>query len=290
MKEDFNEIVLDIELDYGLATFGTCDRLTIYDGKRALLGDYKTGISQIDHPSENYQAKAYTLGVFQKYPSVEEVTFVFYIPLYNDAPFHTFKRSDMPALRKELSTVIALATGTRHYWEDGAPPTSNLNPTQNCRFCRHEEHCPALVGLVCEVAKNVGDQFDGVDFEGTTDPEQVEFLYDIAKIVEKWADSHKKKAVSLAKEGMAFSSLKLKSMGALTKVDDVNGLIETAKSFGLSDDSILDLATFPLGKVAKAVSDLAKTKEKAATRTEFLDTLEEKNIVSKSEERFTLTK
>ena len=290
MKEDFNEIVLDIELDYGLTTFGTCDRLTIYDGKRALLGDYKTGISQIDHPSENYQAKAYTLGVFQRYPSVEEVTFVFYIPLYNDAPHHTFKRSDMAALRKELSTVIALATGTRHYWEDGTPPTQMLNPTQNCRFCRHEEHCPALVGLVAEVAKNVGDQFDGVDFEDTTDPKQVEFLYDIAKIVEKWAESYKKNAVALAKDGMVFPSLKLKSMGALTKVDNVNGLIETAKSFGLSDDSILELASFPLGKVAKAVSDLAKTKEKASTRAEFLDTLEENNIVSKSEERFTLTK
>lgn len=290
MKEDYNEIVLDIELDYGLTTFGTCDRLTVYDGEKAVLGDYKTGISQIDHPSVNYQAKAYTLGVFQKFPSIEEVTFVFYIPLYNDTPHHTFTREDIPALRKELSTVIALATGTRHYWEGGSPPTSNLNPTQNCRFCRHEEHCPALVGLVTEVAKKVGDQFTDVDFDDTESPEQVEMLFDLAKVVEKWAATYKKRAVELAKEGMSFPGLKLKSMGASSRISDVEGFVEVAAQFGLSDKDLLNLASFPLGKVAKAVSDGAKSKEKTATRTEFLDLLEEKSIVSKSEERFTLSK
>jgi CRISPR/Cas system-associated exonuclease Cas4 (RecB family) len=290
MKEDYNEIVLDIELDFGLSTFGTCDRLTIYDGKKALLADYKTGISQIDHPSKNYQAKAYTLGVFQKYPEVEEVTFVFYIPLYNDSPHHTFSREDVPALRKELSTVIALATGTRHYWQDGTPPTQNLNPTQNCRFCRHEESCPALVGLVSEVAKKVGHQFEGVEFDDTDDPEQVEVLYDIAKVVEKWAMTYKRNAVQLAKDGMIFPGLKLKSMGATSKVEDINGLIETAKDFGITEKQLLNLASFPLGRLTKAVSETAKTKEKAAIKTDFLDALEEKSIVSKSEERFTLSK
>ena len=73
---DYNEIRLDIDLNYGLFTFGTCDRLTI-KGKRALLADYKTGVSQIDHPSENWQSKAFTSGVFDKFPELAEVPYVF---------------------------------------------------------------------------------------------------------------------------------------------------------------------------------------------------------------------
>ena len=66
--QDLHEVQLDIALDEGFKTWGTCDRLTIYDNNKPLLGDYKTGISQIDHPDENYQAIAYTIGVFQTWP------------------------------------------------------------------------------------------------------------------------------------------------------------------------------------------------------------------------------
>ena len=102
--------------------------------------------------------------------------------------------------------------------------------------------------------------------------------------------TYKRNAVQLAKDGMIFPGLKLKSMGATSKVEDINGLIETAKDFGITEKQLLNLASFPLGRLTKAVSETAKTKEKAAIKTDFLDALEEKSIVSKSEERFTLSK
>ena len=125
-------------------------------------------------------------------------------------------------------------------------------------FCRHEEF--ALVGLVSEVAKKVGHQFEGVEFDDTDDPEQVEVLYDIAKVVEKWAMSYKRNAIQLAKDGMVFPSLKLKSMGAVSKVEDVNGLIETAKDFGITEDQLLNLASF-LGRPQSGI-ETAKTQKK----------------------------
>ena len=40
------------------------------------MADYKTGVSPIDSPRDNWQAKAYTLGAFQAFPEVEEIIFV----------------------------------------------------------------------------------------------------------------------------------------------------------------------------------------------------------------------
>jgi hypothetical protein len=56
---DYNEIQVDVNLE-GTQTWGTCDRITLYDEDKAVMGDYKTGISVIDEPTENWQAKAYS--------------------------------------------------------------------------------------------------------------------------------------------------------------------------------------------------------------------------------------
>ena len=60
---EHNEMLAYVQLN-GTSTWGTCDRLIIY-GDKAIMGDYKTGISTIDSPRDNWQAKAYTLGAFQ---------------------------------------------------------------------------------------------------------------------------------------------------------------------------------------------------------------------------------
>jgi len=66
IAEELNEIQVEVALD-GTETWGTCDRfLILKGGDRAVMADYKTGISIIDPPDKNWQAKAYTCGAFQK--------------------------------------------------------------------------------------------------------------------------------------------------------------------------------------------------------------------------------
>lgn len=287
-KIDFNEVQLDIELDGGLSTWGTCDRLTIYDTARALLADYKTGVSQIDAPEKNYQAMAYTLGVFQRYPKVEEVTFVFYIPLYNDTPHFTFTREMMPEVRASLTEVVRKATAARPLWDEGHPPIESLRPTQNCRFCRHEDSCPALGGLVLEVAKRLNPDLPDVDYNLTEDPASVEALYNIAKIVGNWSDKHRKRAVELAKGGMAFPTLRLRSMGAVSFVQDNHAFIEKIKEHGVDEAEILSTVTLPVGKMADLVAAAAEKGEKSRKKEIFLEECLELAIVDKSEVRYTL--
>ena len=285
--EDHKEIQLTVELE-GTSTWGTCDRLTIFGDNTAIQADYKTGVSMIDPPEKNWQAQAYTVGSFQKFPKLKEITFVFYIPVRNETLFHTFAREDVPVLVRKLSDAIKRGEAVRPKWDNGTPELPDLTPTVNCRFCRHENACPALGGLVVSVAKKISPQLPDVDIDSIEDPEVVEQLWMIAKMVSNWADSLKKRAVNMAKDGAEFPSLRLKNMGAAKRVQDNMGLVEIAQNFGIGKDEMLGLANIPLGKLSKAVGDQFPKGDRKRISKEFVDACLKADIVTISEARHTL--
>lgn len=288
-KEEFNEIVVDVALD-GTSTFGTCDRLTTYGGNKAVMGDYKTGVSVIDEPTENWQAKAYAVGAFQLYENLEEITFVFYIPVRGETLSGTFKRKDVPEIIEELSQVIKKGEQVRPEWDKGVPDLDDLDPNSNCRFCAFEEKCPALGAIVVEIASRVTDKFiPKGDIEDPEDPETIEQLWNVAKIVSNWATKIKAKAIDMAKEGCEFPSLKLRSMGSPRKCKDNQKLLEVAENFDVSQSEILELANLPLKKVADIVGSKAPKGEKRQVAQDFMDALSEASVIETTEERFTLS-
>jgi len=286
--EDFKEIQLTVELE-GTETWGTCDRLTVFDDNTAIQADYKTGISMIDPPEKNWQAQAYTVGTFQRFPELDEITFVFYVPVRNETLFHTFTREDIPALVRKLSETIKKAEEVRPKWNDGTPELSDLTPTVNCRFCRHEDACPALGGLVVSVAKKINTDLPDVDLDEVEDPEVVEQLWVIAKMVSNWADRLKKRAVDMAKNGIEFPTLRLRNMGATKRVEDNMGLVEIAEQFGLDKEEVLEAANLPVAKLAKAVGAKGAKEDQKRISKEFVDACVEAGIVTTSQARHTLS-
>lgn len=286
-KEE-NEIVLDVDLD-STKTWGTCDRLITFDNK-AILADYKTGISEIDPPRKNWQARAYTVGAFQRYPELEEITFVFYIPVRNEVLEGKFTREELPILVKQVADVIRNGEKVRPQWDGGYPEADALSPSVNCRFCKHEDYCPSLGGLAVEIVQRIsGESLPKEDIQDPTDPNTVEHLYTVAKVVENWAKRIKERAVTLAKEGMEFENLKLRSMGATRKCTDNIKLIDIAKEHDLEQEDLLNLINIPLKKVANAVGNAAPKGEKGEKSRSFLDAVENNGIIETSEERFTLS-
>jgi len=284
LTESHAEIVLDVELD-GTSTYGTCDYLNIYDGTKGILIDYKTGISKIDAPDKNWQSRAYTVGCFQKFPDLETIEFVFFIPQRNEILSHTFSRSDLPQLIRELSDVILKGEKIRPKWENGAPDLSELTPTVDCRFCKYEDTCPSLGGLVIEVAKKLNPQLPDVDIETTDDPETVEHLYVVAKIVSYWADAFKKHAVSLVEDGLELPNLRLKKMAGRRNVTDPQTFIRIAKKYGVDTETILNNVSLPLAKIAKAVGDTADKGNKKQLSSEFIDACDSAGIIETSPSR-----
>ena len=288
LKEDFKEIQLTVELE-GTETWGTCDRLTVFNDDTAVQADYKTGISMIDPPEKNWQAQAYTVGTFQKFPEIKEITFVFYVPVRNETLFHTFKREDIPGLVRRLTEVIKRGESVRPKWENGTPELADLTPTVNCRFCRHEDACPALGGVVVSVAKKINTDLPDVDLDEVEDPEVIEQLWVIAKMVSNWADRLKKRAVAMAKNGTEFPSLRLRNMGTTKKVEDNIKLLEIAEQFGMGAEEVIEAVNLPLAKIAKTLGDKAEKGERKKISQEFVDACEDAGIVTTSQARHTLS-
>jgi hypothetical protein len=289
IAEEHNEIQVTVELN-GTQTWGTCDRFLILKNGNAVMADYKTGISIIDPPEKNWQAKAYVVGAFQKFPDVEEITFVFYVPQHSQSLYHTFKRdTDLDNLVDELSTIILKAEATRPKWIGGKPPIEELTPSPNCRFCRHEDICSALGGLVLEVAKKVDPQLPDVDIENTEDPAVLEDLWSIAKVVSNWSDRIRSRAVDLAKNGTEFPSLRLRSMGATKKVTDNLKLLDIAAEFGLDPEKVFDLSTISVSKVSKAAAENVEKSEKRKISQDFVDACQNAGIIETSDTRYTLS-
>lgn len=289
LVEQHYEVQVDVELD-GTSTYGTCDRLSIY-GNYAVLADYKTGISTIDVPHANMQAIAYTIGVFQKYPQLDNIMFAFYVPQRHSEPLEgEFKRSELPSLIEVLSNVIKEGTRVRPMWGGGqCPPAGECNPTQNCRFCRHEDRCPALGGLVLDVASNLKRQdFTNINIEAVDDPAAIEELWNISKIVEAWAKRLRTRAVEMAQNGTEFPSLRLASMGAPKKVVDNRKFLQIAMDMGVDESDALAQASFPIKKVADLVGATAERGTKGEVCAEFLDACDEHGVLEKQKERFTL--
>jgi len=298
VKEEHNEIQVDVELD-GTGTWGTCDRFLTLDmqnpllnplppNDEAVMADYKTGISIIDPPEHNWQAKAYVVGAFQKFKDINKIVFVFYVPQHSACLHHTFHRADVPALIEELSTVIRRGEEIRPKWGGGAPEIEDCTPTQYCRFCKHEDACPALGGLVVEVAKKIDSTIPDVDLENIDDPARLSELFNIAKIVENWAKRIKERTIAAAKDGVELDGLKLRSMGKTRKIVDNATLVKIADEFGLGEETVLENASIPLTKIAKLVAAKAERGGRREKETNFVDACEDAGIIHTSAERFTV--
>ena len=281
---------LVLDLDCATPTFGTSDIVAFKD-EIGLQIDYKTGISKIDEPLKNWQAKAYVLAMFQS-TDLEIIHFAFLIPKRDEVLLGTFHRAEMDQLRKEISDVIKKAETTRPKWENKNIDIDDLNPTVNCRFCRHEEHCPALGAVAIEVAKRYRPDLlpDGPIASGEVDDtETIEKLYVVAKIVENWASGIKHKATGMAHEGVEFESLKLRSMGALKKTLEKNYLAQLAVKHGLGLDEVNEAADLTMGQLSKALHEKAPKGKKSFVVDSFESEAIDLGIVEVGPTRYTLS-
>ena len=130
---------------------------------------------------------------------------------------------------------------------------------------------------------------EGIDISNPDDPEVLEQLWVVAKIVSNWATRIKSKAVEVAKAGNEFPTLRLKSMGSTRSCSDNKKLIEIAEKYSLSPQEIIDTVRMPLGSIAKEVSKKAPEGEKGQAAQDFLAELEEQDIINYSEKRYTLS-
>jgi hypothetical protein len=283
---------LILDLDVKTPTFGTSD-VVAHKGSVGLQIDYKTGVSKIDKPIDNWQAKCYVLAGFQMEPELEVIHFGFLIPVRGEVLIGTFHRSDVPSLKREIEKIISDAEHVRPMWDNnGQPDIDDVSPTVNCRFCRHEDRCPALGALCIEVAKRYRPDLlpDGPIAAGDVhDPETIDKLFSVAKIVEGWAKGIRFKAVGMAHDGVEFESHKLRSMGSLKKTLEKNYLAQLAIRHGLTLEEVIEAADLTLNQVCGALHTKAPRGKKGIVVDTFQKEAIDLGIVEVGPTRYTLS-
>jgi len=285
------EMRLTLELDCETPTFGTSD-IVAWKGDVGLQIDYKTGISKIDEPRDNWQAKAYVLATFQMFPHLNVIHFAFLIPKRDEILVGKFDRSEVDTLRKSISDVIIAAETTRPKWEAKTIDLDDLTASTNCRFCRHEDHCPALGYAAIEVVKRYRPDLlpDGpIAHDDVEDVGTIEKLFIVAKILDSWSTGIKQKAIQMGKDGVEFDTLHMRSMGALKKTNDKSRLAQLAVQHGLELHEIIEAADLTLSQLSTALHNKAPKGKKSFVVDGFEKEAISQHIVEVGPTRYTLS-
>jgi hypothetical protein len=174
-----------------LDQFGFLDTLCIMpDGQTAHIIDYKFGKVMVRSADKNLQGKAYVVGVFKRFPGLDNITVHFPMPRLDHITTHVFLRGDLPKLRRELELIIERAKHTKSIFDsDEVIPL--LNPlSESCDYCGNRLRCRALAAHVITVAGKLGvkelPKDPVVTLADVRDPQETGILLRMASIVEKW--------------------------------------------------------------------------------------------------------
>jgi superfamily II DNA or RNA helicase len=169
-----------------LDQFGTADWILI-DGYKAHLIDTKFGRRSVPDAEVNAQLQAYALGVFDKWPAVEEIQVHILLPRRDEVSTHVYSRKDYPTISLRISTIIARAKK--------ADPTA-FNPTPSgCQYCGRKGQCGALAAVALKKSKEAA--IDKGQILDVSKPEQIAELLRIAPLLEDWIKKVREEALRL---------------------------------------------------------------------------------------------
>ena len=288
----YEEIRLTMDLGEGITTFGTSDFLAV-KGTQAVKIDYKTGKGYIDPVLENWQAKAYTVGAFQKFPELDAVHFYFIVPQRDEILYGEFKRDDLHTMVAELRSVMVAANTAEDLWENaetgkGQVPLRITNPTDKvCNYCSNVQHCPAIQEKAFEiVSRYAGDDFtlpENLHASEEDSPDYLATLLRIAPIVEEWAKSVKHHAQQKAiEDGVEIPGYEIREQKSVRKISDVLAAYGVLQDKGIELDDFLAAlnGSLPIGKFEDLIASTALKGSKKSTVTEALRELHAANAIT----------
>jgi hypothetical protein len=155
--------------DANATTAGYADKIIFsFDKKRAHVADYKFGMWPVTHAKENLQGLAYALGVFKKWPEVEQITIHFLQPLLDARTSATIYRKDIPEHYFRICAVVARARLAREQNKDGEYAAATPHAPV-CAFCGELGKCKKALAI----AIRVGQKFSPLDIPDDLTPTKV---------------------------------------------------------------------------------------------------------------------
>lgn len=274
---DFREIRLEIDLGRGYSTFGTCDRAMVKSlrggAARAVACDWKFGQGEIDEPLDNDQGKSYALGLFQRWPALQELDFYFVVPRRDEVLHGRFTREMMPGIQEDLRNVHILAGEALAFWEQQeTPPIQYMNPTVGvCDFCARVSYCEEFIRLRAEkTAAAYAADDGGYHASRIDDPARVAQLFEWVPALEKFCSGVRKRRLEMAANGVEFPGYEYVERSGKRSVTDVPAALATFHDRGFTTEDFLGaVENVSFRKLADFIASKAKRGEKKSSMQEF---------------------
>lgn len=294
--EDRSEIseVLEIKEDYWpvddlvfpdavSTTAGYADVVLIsHDRARAEIIDHKFGKWAVTEAKTNLQGIAYSLGVFKRFPSVQEIQVWFVQPLLDYTTEATFKRSEIPELMLRVSLAVARAREARRTGDfQTAKPAVPL-----CQFCGNLGKCPAVAKFACQVGQKFYPlAFDGEDLTPSAiyDPKRTTLGLQLAAVLRVWCEAFRQQVTDRVISGRAEmpAGFKLESR-AEREVLDMEKLKQVVLTYLTKEEFDTTLST-TFGSIEKLISEKAPRGSKKSTLEDLKTKLEQSGAVKRGD-------
>lgn len=234
---DYREVKLTMDLEGGISTFGTCDRLIIY-GDHGFEIDFKSGYRLITDASQNAQAFSYVIGAFQRFPQLKTIEFFFLIPQRDEISSHVFSRDDIPMMQLRLNTIIRRAMAADYATGKYFSPQPEL-----CEYCAMQADCPALAKKALNILHKVADGLPVPShvIVSKARPDDIPHLLRLAPLMEAWASGIKAAALALnLEEGLEVDGFVRQERKVPRGITSVQGAWKIAQEYGVSYEEFLD--------------------------------------------------
>jgi len=230
------------------------------DGKKAIVIDFKYGLNPVEDAKNNLQGMAYLLGIYRRYPTIEEADVFFLMPYQHNISHAPFTKAEFADMYLRICTIVARAKKATAAFETNAPALEELKPTNGtCVFCARKADCPALHKLVLKAGK----KYDPLVVPDVINPLLISSPVDAAKalkffdVMAALAKSYRSKATEKAMneenwvpEGYGLTSVSRRS------IVNKGAFFETIKGL-LTPEQVTECIDFTLGPVEKIVSESA---------------------------------
>ncbi len=275
IREDYWPIDREVFSDAVATTAGYSDTVLVSHCRtKAEVWDWKFGRWPVTDAKENLQGIAYALGVFHRFPTVQEVQVFFIQPLLEHKTNAVFKRSDVSALELRVKIVVARAREARRTGD-----FLTANPTVPvCGFCGNLGKCPKVAAFACKVGHKYYPLEIPEDITPTAihDAKNTSLAMRLAFVVKNWAEAFRTQVTDRVlamradlPEGFKIESragreivdmAKLKEI-ALTHLTEPEYETTLSTTFGALEEFVSDKA--PRGSKKKALEDFKAQLEAA---------------------------
>lgn len=266
----YRELSLSIA---GGLTYGTADLVAIdASGKVGIVMDWKFGYGEIDEADVNAQGCAYSLGTFEKFPGLEELTLHFVQPRRQHTSTYTFTRAEVENMRLRIQAIIRAANARNR----------REHPGKQCAYCSKLAQCNAVRKLALPLAAKYGELSipEELHPSNISDPRMMAHCLLCAKILKEWVDSVSYHALNMALNGEEIPGYKLTSRAGRRTISDPLAAFGAVCEEMTAEDFIACCGSVSIDALTSKFSESAPRGGKQKAKEELLSRLTEDGVLT----------